>query len=156
MDFISIKNNQCIRFGEIPVLPYADFYSLIDNKLTTAPDAHCVAYYGVPMDGKIRLICCLADDATHLIDVASAVVEPTAVLESLTPKHLDLQLFEREIHENFGVGFSGHPWLKPVRYPHNASATFGAFCAKARFIAAQAVWFSNLRRRFISRPYWLP
>lgn len=121
MDFISIKNNQCIRFGEIPVLPYADFYSLIDNKLTTAPDAHCVAYYGVPMDGKIRLICCLADDATHLIDVASAVVEPTAVLESLTPKHLDLQLFEREIHENFGVGFSGHPWLKPVRYPHNAA-----------------------------------
>ncbi|MBO7594773.1 MAG: NADH-quinone oxidoreductase subunit C [Salinivirgaceae bacterium] len=121
MDFISIKNNQCIRFGEIPVLPYADFYSLIDNKLTTAPDAHCVAYYGVPMDGKIRLICCLADDATHLIDVASAVVEPTAVLESLTPKHLDLQLFEREIHENFGIGFSGHPWLKPVRYPHNAA-----------------------------------
>ena len=121
MDFISIKNNQCIRFGEIPVLPYADFYSLIDNKLTTAPDAHCVAYYGVPMDGKIRLICCLADDATHLIDVASATVEPTAVLESLTPKHLDLQLFEREIHENFGVGFSGHPWLKPVRYPHNAA-----------------------------------
>lgn len=121
MDFISIKNNQCIRFGEIPVLPYADFYSLIDNKLTTAPDAHCVAYYGVPMDGKIRLICCLADDATHLINVASAVVEPTAVLESLTPKHLDLQLFEREIHENFGVGFSGHPWLKPVRYPHNAA-----------------------------------
>lgn len=121
MDFISIKNNQCIRFGEIPVLPYADFYSLIDNKLTTAPDAHCVAYYGVPMDGKIRLICCLADDATHLIDVASAMVEPTAVLESLTPKHLDLQLFEREIHENFGVGFSGHPWLKPVRYPHNAT-----------------------------------
>ena len=121
MDFISIKNNQCIRFGEIPVLPYADFYSLIDNKLTTAPDAHCVAYYGVPMDGKIRLICCLADDATHLIDVASAMVESTAVLESLTPKHLDLQLFEREIHENFGVGFSGHPWLKPVRYPHNAA-----------------------------------
>jgi len=121
MDFISIKNNQRIGFGEIPVLPYADFYSLIDNKLTTAPDAHCVAYYGVPMDGKIRLICCLADDATHLIDVASAVVEPTSVLESLTPKHLDLQLFEREIHENFGVGFSGHPWLKPVRYPHNAA-----------------------------------
>ncbi len=121
MDFISIKNNQCIRFGEIPVLPYDDFYSLIDNKLTTASDAHCVAYYGVPMDGKIRLICCLADDATHLIDVASATVEPTAVLESLTAKHLDLQLFEREIHENFGVGFSGHPWLKPVRYPHNAA-----------------------------------
>lgn len=121
MDFISIKNNQRIKFAEIPILPYADFYSLIDNKLTTAAEAHCVNYYGVPEDGKIRLICCLADDATHLIYVASALVEPTAVLESLTAKHLDLQLFEREIHENFGIGFSGHPWLKPVRYPHNAA-----------------------------------
>ena len=121
MDFISIKNNQRIGFNEIPVLPYADFYELIDNKLTTATEAHCVNYYGVPEGGKIRLICCLADDATHLIDVASALVEPTAVLESLTAKHLDLQLFEREIHENFGIGFSGHPWLKPVRYPHNAA-----------------------------------
>ena len=121
MDFISIKNNQCIKFAEIPVLPYAEFYSLIDNKLTTASDAHCVAYYGVPADKGVQLICCIADDATHLIDVASAVVEPTAVLESLTAKHLALQLFEREIHENFGIGFSGHPWLKPVRYPHNAA-----------------------------------
>ena len=121
MDFISIKNNQCIKFAEIPVLPYAEFYSLIDNKLTTAPDAHCVAYYGVPTGKSVQLICCIADDATHLIDVASAVVEPTAVLESLTAKHLALQLFEREIHENFGIGFSGHPWLKPVRYPYNAA-----------------------------------
>ena len=121
MDFISIKNNQCIKFAEIPVLPYAEFYSLIDNKLTTASDAHCVAYYGVSAGKSVQLICCIADDATHLIYVASAVVEPTDVLESLTAKHLALQLFEREIHENFGIGFSGHPWLKPVRYPHNAA-----------------------------------
>ena len=26
-------------------------------------------------------------------------------------------IFEREIYENFGVEFEGHPWLKPVRYP---------------------------------------
>ena len=28
-------------------------------------------------------------------------------------------IFEREIHENFRCGFTGHPWLKPVRYPHD-------------------------------------
>jgi Ni,Fe-hydrogenase III large subunit len=26
-------------------------------------------------------------------------------------------MFEREISENFGVQYSDHPWLKPVRYP---------------------------------------
>ena len=30
-----------------------------------------------------------------------------------------LHIFEREIHENFGINFTGHPWLKPVRFPKN-------------------------------------
>ena len=30
-----------------------------------------------------------------------------------------MHIFEREIWENFGIEFEGHPWLKPVRFPHN-------------------------------------
>ena len=30
-----------------------------------------------------------------------------------------MHIFEREIHENHGVTFTEHPWLKPVRYPHD-------------------------------------
>jgi Ni,Fe-hydrogenase III large subunit len=30
-----------------------------------------------------------------------------------------LHIFEREIAENFGINFPGHPWLKPVRYSFN-------------------------------------
>ncbi len=40
-------------------------------------------------------------------------------MKSLTPGFPQLHIFEREIHENFGVEFEGHPWLKPVRYPYN-------------------------------------
>ena len=43
------------------------------------------------------------------------------VLKSLTPVCSQLHIFEREIHENFGVEFEGHPWLKPVRYSHDRS-----------------------------------
>ncbi|MBE3085515.1 MAG: NADH-quinone oxidoreductase subunit C, partial [Bacteroidetes bacterium] len=43
------------------------------------------------------------------------------VLKSITPVCSQLHVFEREIHENFGVEFEGHPWLKPVRYSHDRS-----------------------------------
>src|SRR3989339_173717 len=32
-----------------------------------------------------------------------------------------IEKFEREIHENFGIKYNDHPWLKPVRYAHNRS-----------------------------------
>jgi Ni,Fe-hydrogenase III large subunit len=35
---------------------------------------------------------------------------------SLTPRCPPLQLFEREIAEQYGVVFEGHPWFKPVRF----------------------------------------
>jgi Ni,Fe-hydrogenase III large subunit len=40
-------------------------------------------------------------------------------LASFTAKNYCFEKFEREIHENFGIGFTDHPWLKPVRYAFN-------------------------------------
>jgi Ni,Fe-hydrogenase III large subunit len=37
----------------------------------------------------------------------------------LTPVCPQLHIFEREIHEQYGIDFEGHPWMKPVRYPHD-------------------------------------
>ncbi|NJK97265.1 MAG: NADH dehydrogenase subunit, partial [Bacteroidales bacterium] len=38
------------------------------------------------------------------------------MLPSFTAKHFSFHIFEREIHENFGLKYNDHPWLKPVRY----------------------------------------
>jgi Ni,Fe-hydrogenase III large subunit len=38
-------------------------------------------------------------------------------LASFTAKNICFEKFEREIHENFGIQYTDHPWLKPVRYP---------------------------------------
>jgi Ni,Fe-hydrogenase III large subunit len=38
---------------------------------------------------------------------------------SFTAHHLAFEKFEREIHENFGIRYSDHPWLKPLRYAFN-------------------------------------
>ena len=34
--------------------------------------------------------------------------------------NLAFYVFEREIHESFGINFLGHQWLKPVRYAWNS------------------------------------
>jgi Ni,Fe-hydrogenase III large subunit len=45
-----------------------------------------------------------------------------STVRSLSKEVPQLHGYEREIHENFGVGFEGHPWLKPVRYAHNRAS----------------------------------
>ena len=40
-------------------------------------------------------------------------------LPSFSKHNLVFEKFEREIHENFGIAYTDHPWLKPVRFPFN-------------------------------------
>lgn len=118
MKSISIKNNQQIPFESIPVLEYEQFLDY-NTSLLTIEGNHCVNYYGVPNQGEVKLICCIANDKEGLIYVSSALVKPQLPLESFSQYHLAFEKFEREIHENFGIQFNNHPWLKPVRYPVN-------------------------------------
>ncbi len=120
MKSISIKNNQQISFDSIPVLEYDQFLDY-NTSLLHIEDNHCVNYYGIPQQGNVQLICCIANDKNGLINISSAVVTLPAILESFSQYHFAFEKFEREIHENFGIHFINHPWLKPVRYPVNQS-----------------------------------
>jgi len=110
-----------IAIHAIPVLEYPVFSQVI-TRLMDSESIHCVLYYAYPTADKLQFIAALADDATGKFLVCSHEQsrEATAI-ESLTPGIPALQLFEREIHENFGIGFINHPWLKPVRFPHKGS-----------------------------------
>ena len=63
--------------------------------------------------GKVILIVCIADDESHKIEVFSHLCDKNAVLAHCGVAALER--YEREIHENFGITFEGHPWFKPVR-----------------------------------------
>ena len=108
-----------IKLEAIPVLDYSDFSTLIINKLSS--DAvHCVLYYAFPYHSGWKFIAVLADDATGKFQVFShEQSRAVTTLESITPQFPALHLFEREIHENTGIYFDKHPWLKPVRFSHN-------------------------------------
>ncbi len=117
MQTITIKNNQSVSTTSIPELSYEAFFEVNTGLLSETSDRHCVNYFGVPNGLKIWLICCIADDIKHLVHLSACTVNRTDVLPSFTAKLLCFEKFEREIHENFGLNYSDHPWLKPVRYP---------------------------------------
>jgi Ni,Fe-hydrogenase III large subunit len=112
------SNPGCVSLAAIPVMEYPAFIAFIDL-LMGEEGTHCVAYFVLPEDEKFRFICCMAADENHALLLFSHEQprDPGLVISSLTEKHFQFHGFEREIHENFGIRFTGHPWLKPVRYP---------------------------------------
>ena len=118
-EYLSIVNNQAVESADIPVHTYELFAELNVNLISDNPARHCVTYFGYPLSDKIKLICCIADDDLHQIFISSAFVESGTMLSSLTAKNANFEKFEREIHENFGLRYSNHPWLKPLRYTSN-------------------------------------
>ncbi|HEX7457771.1 MAG TPA: hypothetical protein VF301_04980, partial [Ginsengibacter sp.] len=119
MNYISLKNNQTIPISSIPELDYSSFLELNVFSLIKGAGRHCVNYFGFPHAGKIKLICCIADDELNTINILSSVVDAKQPLLSFTKHNLVFEKFEREIHENFGIAYTDHPWLKPVRFPFN-------------------------------------
>ncbi len=121
MHYLTIKNNQSVPISDIPEVSYNAFLILNTGMVAEKPERHCVNYFGYHENGRIKLICCIADDADHVIFVSSCLIDQFETHFSFTVKNPCFEKFEREIHENFGINYSDHPWLKPVRYAHNRS-----------------------------------
>lgn len=119
MSFISINNHQSVLLKSIPESEYKLFLDSNIKLMSGHPERHCVLYFGYAERDMIRLICCIADDNEHDIFVSSAKVKPGSVLESFSSGNLNFEKFERELHENFGISYTDHPWMKPVRYAEN-------------------------------------
>ena len=115
----NVSNNQVIDLKDIPVHDYELFATINLDLMNGNPARHCVSYFGYPDAGKIKLICCIADDDLHQILVSSSLVERNIIIASFTAQNHNFEKFEREIHENFGIGYTDHPWLKPLRYAYN-------------------------------------
>ena len=119
-NFATIKNQETLPLRDLPVLPYQEFFATA-NELLHKQGHHCVSYYAAPYGIKLKFICCIADDYNHDIKVLSYELDSNTPhhVDSLSKDHYRMHIYEREISENFGVEFTGHPWPKPVRYAWN-------------------------------------
>jgi Ni,Fe-hydrogenase III large subunit len=111
------SNPFIIPLGNIPVLAYPSFMDKV-NELMADEGCHCITYHAVPLGAALRFFCCIASDSEKTISLLSheQSASPLPVLDSLTAFHASLHMYEREISEQYGVEFKGHPWMKPVRF----------------------------------------
>jgi Ni,Fe-hydrogenase III large subunit len=110
----SIVNGRAIDRSAIPELSDVEFQEAILEAV--AAGQRVASLFGVanPQDERVRLYLVLADDRESRLRLGTTTVAER--FESLTPRCLQVHLFEREIAEQFGVKPQGHPWLKPVRF----------------------------------------
>jgi Ni,Fe-hydrogenase III large subunit len=118
--YIEVRNGSpAIPVSDIPVLSYDLFHEEVCGLLKSETN-HCLSYHCVDLQSLCRFFCLIADDEAGTIRILSHErKKDDAPLRSLTEVIPAMHIFEREIHENHGIGFTGHPWLKPVRYPHD-------------------------------------
>jgi Ni,Fe-hydrogenase III large subunit len=101
----------------IPLLPQGEFQQLLADSLTAG--ARLSAYYGRPLPGvpeRVLVTAVLAHDGGARFGVLTTAAERS--LPSLAEECPQVQLFERELAEQYGIEPLGHPWPKPVRFEH--------------------------------------
>lgn len=119
MNYIKADNNQPVKVSSVPVMSYDEFMSQNTSLLEGHPERHCAMYFGWRDNSMIRLVCCIADDYEHKLLLSSSLVKPGIPIISFSARNLNFEKFERELCENYGIMYSDHPWLKPVRYPED-------------------------------------
>jgi Ni,Fe-hydrogenase III large subunit len=119
-NYTQIRNGQSpVELEAVPVIGYDRFYEEVTAMLADG-QFHCLDYFCFRNGTDLRFICFVADDSSATVRILSHIKKDDGTgLRSLTPSSQAMHLFEREMHEAYGVVFDGHPWLKPVRYPHD-------------------------------------
>jgi Ni,Fe-hydrogenase III large subunit len=109
------KNNKAVPLRVVPVLGMAELRAEI-VRACGGGEKRPVLFFGVKREDGICVFAVLADDENSRLLVSSAKLGSEKKYESLTPSVPAFHIFERELHEEFGIIPEGHPWLKPVRY----------------------------------------
>ncbi len=124
MEMLRIKNSQSVDINKIKILKYPEFFDIV-LQLLSDKQRHCTSYFAYKKHTDLHFIMAIADDKEHDIILLSHLLkaDEKQELASLTKQILALHIFEREIHENFGIEFKNHPWQKPVRFAHNRANT---------------------------------
>jgi Ni,Fe-hydrogenase III large subunit/NADH:ubiquinone oxidoreductase subunit C len=112
------KNNIPLDIKDVAFLSKGDFRTKV-SELLSENGAHCIAYFAVKDENSYSLFCGIANDFSHDIDVQATKTGFSEDMDSLATEFNHIHIFEREMHEQYGIRFVNHPWLKPVRYSHD-------------------------------------
>jgi Ni,Fe-hydrogenase III large subunit len=142
--FAAIHNGDALPWRDVPVQPLAAFQDAIARALDDELRLSALFAMRRRGDKEPRLVAVVADEPGGRLLLA-ATDSAGARFPALTNRCPQAHLFEREIHEQFGLLPVGHPWLKPVRFERpldaDASRTQAPAIGVAEFykIAGEAI-----------------
>ncbi len=107
-----LANGGVIALADLPVLGRGHFTGALLAEVSEG--ARIAAYFALPVGEELEVFAILARDGLQQLAVLRTAVG--AEFPSLASRCPELQLFEREIAEQYGCVPVGHPWFKPVRF----------------------------------------
>lgn len=110
--FCLLTNGQCLSWSQVPVLAIEELVQTTSDLLDQG--ARLCSWFATADQDQCIIIAVLAMDTESQLGIAQSAPF-TGSYPSLTPRHPQAHLFEREIWEQFGLVPQDHPWLKPVR-----------------------------------------
>ncbi len=122
--FAPIANAATLPWADVPAWPAEEFLRATAAELSRG--ARLSAWFGVPEGDAVCLVAVLAYDSEKKLAVGRSTAF-TGSYPSLTVKHPQAHLFEREVWEQHGLVPEGHPWLKPVRRTNGDAPANGTF-----------------------------
>lgn len=135
--FALLANATSLPWGEVPESSIGALVEATAAELEHG--ARLCAWFGVQEGAATRLVAVLAYDADNTLAVGRSDAVRDAY-PSLTPRHSEAHLFEREVWEQHNLVPEGHPWLKPVRRQNGDHPAMGEFfCVEGREIHEVAV-----------------
>jgi Ni,Fe-hydrogenase III large subunit len=112
-EFCTFRNGSSLPRRDIPVKSEGDFLREILD--ATDHGWRISAYFGVQDGGSLRIYCLMSSESQGLLGMTAAKVSSNS-FPSIAAPCPQIQMFEREIAEQFGIVFYDHPWPKPVRF----------------------------------------
>jgi Ni,Fe-hydrogenase III large subunit len=123
-EFYLLSNGTSVPWADVPEWPADEFVAATAAELERG--GRLCAWFGVPEGAATRLVAVIAFDADNTLAVGrSAPVAKS--YPSLTLRHPQAHMFEREVWEQHGLVPEGHPWLKPVRREAGGHPATGEF-----------------------------
>lgn len=123
MKYVKIENGGMVDLAQIPNLFEEEFQKEIVEGC--AGGMSVAAYFGMPLGGQnITLVCVLRAHNPSALYVGKMEVKG-GEFQSLATQVAEVQLFEREIFEQYGIKPKSHPWLKPVRFEKSRECSCG-------------------------------
>ncbi|MBI1830433.1 MAG: NADH-quinone oxidoreductase subunit C [Planctomycetes bacterium] len=117
--FVPVRAGQAIPQSRLALMPGDVFRRVIVDSVEAGQ--RVAALFATPLpggageDAVFEMYAALADSARAMVRIGRTRIEGDRVA-SLTSACPQAHLFEREIAEQLGIVFEGHPWMKPVRF----------------------------------------